>query len=78
MAGEALNLPYASLRNTRVGSGNGDNYSFSVIGSDNALYLGSKEIPSSVMDVQGKFISAKSISVTKSNLSQSGTATEVW
>ncbi len=78
VAGEALTLPYASLRNTRVGSGNGDTYSFSVIGSDNALYLGGKDIPSSVMDVQGRFISAQSISVTKSNLAQGGTATEVW
>ena len=78
VAGEALTLPYASLRNTRVGSGNGDSYSFSVIGSDNALYLGGKDIPSSVMDVQGRFISAQSISVTRSNLTRSGTATEVW
>ena len=78
VAGEALNLPYASLRNTRVGSGNGDSYSFSVIGSDNALYLGGKDIPSSVMTTQGRFISAKSISVTRSNLARSGTATEAW
>ena len=78
VAGEALNLPYASLRNTRVGSGNGDSYSFSVIGSDNALYLGSKDIPSSVMTTQGRFISAQSVSVTRSNLAQGGTATEVW
>ena len=71
-------LPFASLRNTRVGSGNGDTYSFSVIGSDDALYLGSKDIPSSAMDTHGKFISATSISVTKSDLAKSGTATEVW
>ncbi len=30
------------------------------------------------MDVQGRFISAKSISVTKSDLAKSGTASEVW
>ena len=78
-AASTLTLPYASLRNTRVGSGNGDTYSFSVIGSDDALYLGSKDIPSSVMDFQGKFISAQSISVTKTALSQpSGSASEVW
>ena len=71
-------LPFASLRNTRVGSGNGDTYSFSVIGSDDALYLGSKDIPSSAMDTHGKFISATGISVTKSDLAKSGTATEVW
>lgn len=77
-AASPLTLPYVSLRNTWVGSGSGDTYSFSVIGSDNVLYLGSKDIPSSVMDVQGKFISAKSISVTKTALAQSGPATEVW
>ena len=73
-----VKLPYASLRNTRVGSGEGDTYSFSVIGSDDALYLGSKDIPSSVMDVQGKFISAQSIAITKVNMSRSGFAAEVW
>lgn len=78
VAGGTLTLPYASLRNTRVGSGNGDTYSFSVIGDDDALYLGSKDIPSSVMDTQGKFISAQSISVTKSNLAKSGTTPELW
>ena len=77
-AASTLTLPYASLRNTRVGSGNGDTYLFSVIGSDDALYLGSKDIPPSVMDVQGKFISAQSISVTKADMAKSGTATEVW
>lgn len=77
-AASALTLPYASLRNTRVGSGNGDTYSFSVIGSDDALYLGSKDIPSSVMDTHGKFISAQSISVTKSAMAKSGTVAEVW
>ena len=71
-------LSYVSLRNTRVGSGNGDTYSFSVIDSDYALYLGSKTIPSEVMDVQGKYISAQSISVTKSDMAKSGTTTEVW
>ena len=58
--------------------GNGDTYSFSVIDSDYALYLGSKTIPSEVMDVQGKYISAQSISVTKSDMARSGSATEVW
>ncbi len=73
-----IKLPYVSLLNTRVGSGNGDTYSFSVIGSDDALYLGSKDIPSSVMDVQGKFISAQSISITKQAMARSGSAAEVW
>ena len=30
------------------------------------------------MDTQGKFISAQSISVTKSNLAKSGTSPELW
>ena len=79
-AASTLTLPYASLRNTRVGSGNGDTYSFSVIGSDDALYLGSKDIPSLVMDKHGKFISAPSISVTKPALAAPGgtPAAEVW
>ena len=80
-------LTYVSLRNTLVGTPTQeqidakttiDTYSFYVIGSDNALYTGQKKIPAQVMDVQGKFISAKSVAVTKSSLAQSGTATVVW
>lgn len=77
-------LPYASLRNTLVSPSNPndntivDTYSFSVIGSDDALYLGEKGIPGKVMTVQGKFISAASITITKSNLAQTGTVSEVW
>lgn len=84
-AASTLALTYASLRNTLVSPSNPndntpvDTYSFSVIGSDNALYLGSKDIPASVLDAQGKYITAENIPVTKSNLAQpSGTATEVW
>ena len=87
-AASTLTLPYASLRNTLVGTPTAeqiankeiiDTYSFSVIGSDDALYLGSKGIPAQVMDVQGKFISAQSISVTKADgMAKSGIATEVW
>lgn len=87
-SGNSLTLPYASLRNTLVGTPSQaqidaqeiiDTYYFSVIGSDGALYLGSKGIPAQVMDTHGKFIGAQSISVTKTdNMAKSGTATEVW
>ena len=71
-------LLYASLLNNLVGtSNNTDTYSFNVIGSDNALYLGSKDIPASVMGKQGKFISASSVSVTKSVMPASNEATTV-
>ena len=75
-------LTYVSLRNTLVGTPTQeqidakttiDTYSFYVIGSDNALYTGQKKIPAQVMDVQGKFISAKSVAVTKSSLTKYGT-----
>ena len=80
-------VSYVSLRNTLVGTPTQqqiadkstiDTYYFYVIGSDNALYTGQKKIPAQVMDVQGKFISAQNISVTKSDLSKSGTTTVVW
>ena len=80
-------VSYVSLRNTLVGTPTQeqiadkstiDTYYFYVIGSDNALYTGQKKIPAQVMDVQGKFISAQNISVTKPDLSKSGTATVVW
>lgn len=83
-AASTLTLPYASLRNTLVSPSNPDDnttvdtYSFSVIGSDDALYLGEKAIPGKVMRAQGKFISAPSISVTKVDMAKSGTTTEVW
>lgn len=84
-AATSFTLPYVSLRNTLVDPSNPnddttiDTYSFDVIGSDDALYLGSKNIPAQVMTSQGKFISAQSISIAKVELGQSNTnATEVW
>lgn len=53
---------YVSLRNEFTAV---DTYSFVIVGQDDALYTASKEIPARVLDVPGKFISAKSISVTK-------------
>ena len=72
-------LIYAALRNTRAGSSQADTYSFDVIGDDNSLYLGEKAIPASVMGTQGKFISAKSVEVTKATITKNTTTTtEVW
>jgi hypothetical protein len=75
-----LGLSYVSLRNTKVDlSAGNDRYNFSVIGDDDALYIGFKTIPSSVLTEQGKFISAKSVSVRKARVEQSSKeASEVW
>lgn len=74
-----LGLSYVSLRNTKVDpSAVNDKYIFSVIGDDDALYIGFKNIPSSVLTEQGKFISAKSVSVMKVQVNSSGETTSVW
>lgn len=72
-------LIYAALRNTRAGSSQDDSYSFSVIASDNSLYLGGKVIPATSLYAQGKFISAKTVEVSQTRLTASSTSTsEVW
>jgi hypothetical protein len=53
---------YVSLRNDQTSD---DTYNFTITGSDDALYMASKNIPNSVLDVPGKFISAKSINAVK-------------
>ena len=53
---------YVSLQNQTTAN---DTYYFTITGSDDALYFASKAIPASVLDVPGKFISAKSVSATK-------------
>ena len=53
---------YVSLQNQTTAN---DTYNFVITGSDDALYIASKAIPASVLDVPGKFISAKSVSATK-------------
>ena len=53
---------YVSLRNDQTSD---DTYNFTITGSDDALYMASKNIPNSVLDVPGKFISAKNITATK-------------
>ena len=70
-------LLYLSVRNENDNTSEADKFSFFVIGYNNALYLGEKDIPGDKLG-NGKFISAQNIAVTKSNLAQSGTATVVW
>ncbi len=78
-ASATSDLIYAALRNTRAGSSQDDSYSFSVIASDNSLYLGGKVIPATSLDAQGKFISAKTVEVSQTRLTASSTSTsEVW
>lgn len=71
---------YASLRNNRVGtSTNTDTYSIDIIGADNALYVCGGNIPSSVMDAQGKFISLQNKVVSQARFTSNTTSTnEVW
>jgi hypothetical protein len=57
---------YVSIRNDQTTD---DTYSFVITGSDDALYMASKGIPGTVLDVPGKFISAKSVSATKPDFS---------
>ena len=53
---------YVSIRNDQTTD---DTYNFVITGSDDALYMASKNIPASVLNVTGKFISAKKITVTQ-------------
>ena len=70
-------LLYLSIRNENDNTAEADKFSFYVISGNNALYLGEKDIPGDKLG-NGKFVSAQSISMTKSDLARSGTATEVW
>lgn len=63
---------YVSLRND---STDADTYSFSIIGSDYALYTAAKDIPATVLDVPGKFVSARSIGATKASFAPATTTT---
>lgn len=60
---------YVSIRNDQTTD---DTYSFVITGSDDALYMASKGIPGTVLDVPGKFISAKNITATKSDFGPAG------
>lgn len=59
-------LYWMALRNDH--SGSADSYSFSVVGSDNALYEGAQSIPANALNGNGKFINAKKISVTQKTM----------
>lgn len=79
-AAATTDLLYVSVRNESVGPENtGDTYKFIVVGSDQSAYMCAKAIPSSVLDRQGKFISARSVAVNKVILPKSNTiATTAW
>jgi len=70
-AAAADHFYYVSLRNDSTAA---DTYSFSIIGSDFALYTAAKNIPADALDVPGKFISAKDISATKANFAPTTTS----
>ena len=66
---EATNdLIYVSLRNENTAA---DTYTFIATGSDDALILASKSIPASVLDVAGKFITAKKVKAKKPDFGSS-------
>lgn len=58
-----LPMVYTSLRNMRVGTSGSDYLTFTLISDNPYLYMGNMEVPYSVLDVQGKFISARNVSV---------------
>ena len=64
---------YVSLRNDQTTD---DTYNFTITGSDDVLYMATKAIPASVLDVPGKFISAKSINATKPDFAPAGGSTD--
>lgn len=70
-AAAADHFYYVSLRNDSTAA---DTYSFSIIGSDHALYTAAKNIPAEVLDVPGKFISASNISATKASFAPAATS----
>lgn len=57
---------YVSLRNDQTMD---DTYNFVLTDVDDALYIATKAIPASVLDVPGKFISAKTITATQPDFS---------
>lgn len=72
-------LLYISLRNEIAGTGSTDAYEFTIIGDDNAAYLGTKAIPASALNAQGRFISSASVDVTKAVMAVAADGTEeVW
>lgn len=74
--GSSLAEVYVSLRNTLAGTSTADTYSFSVVGSDDALYTGDKAIPSNVMNDfgQGKYLGT-TVTVSKKVLAPAPSGT---
>ena len=68
MAAATDDLIYVSLRNENTAA---DTYTFILTGSDDALILASKSIPASVLDVAGKFITAKTVQAAKPDFGSS-------
>ena len=64
LTGDGATRPYVSLRNENTTQA--DTYSFLVVGGDNALYSGNKEIPADKLG-NGKFL-APGVALTKCNL----------
>lgn len=64
LTGNGATRPYVSLRNENTTQA--DTYSFLVVGGDNALYSGNKEIPADKLG-NGKFL-APGVALTKCNL----------
>ena len=53
---------YMAVRNENTSN---DTYTFNVVGSDDALYTGTKAIPASVLGEMGKYLAARNIVVNK-------------
>ena len=65
--------PYlAAIRN---GNANAERYTFSVVGNDDALYLGDKSISSGVVNVNSQFLSASITVAKKAFTPEEGTIT---
>ena len=64
LAGNGATSPYVSLRNENTNQA--DTYSFLVVGGDDALYAGVKDIPADKLG-NGKFL-APGVTLTKTNL----------
>lgn len=75
----ATNQPlYLAVRNENAETSENDLLSFYVFRDDDkALYTGTQTLSGGKLG-NGKFLSALAVSVTKSNLAQSGSVSEVW
>lgn len=67
-------LIYVSLRNENTSA---DTYTFIMHDSNGALHLASKSIPASVLDVAGRFITARKIAATKPSFGASSAINDI-